>query len=77
MLNLSKPHKGIIKNWSKHELKGPEEKGLGYLIVGTCVNHPRFGYSKFFHTSYVVEHNEETGEIETRNSRYTLEKEHP
>jgi hypothetical protein len=27
---------------------------------------------KYTHTSYVVAHNKTTGEIETRNSRYTL-----
>lgn len=64
-MNNSKPHKGRISGWHKHYTYG------GYIIRGRFVDHPEFaGYSG--HTSLVLSHNEETGEVETRNSRYTL-----
>lgn len=63
-----KPHKGKIKGWSKLKVAGAE--GLGYLIVGQFVDHPEFAHMSG-HTSWVVKH--EGAEIETRNSRYTLE----
>lgn len=62
-----KPHKGRIKNW----FKLPCQNGLRYYIVGTFLEHPDFG-EKETNTSYIVVHDETTGEIETRNSRYTL-----
>lgn len=64
-----KPHKGSIKDWSKLRCT---DKGLGYIILGEFVDHPEFAGAKDGHTSYVVAHDEATGEIETRNSRYTL-----
>lgn len=63
-----KPHKGSIKNWFKYD----SDKGLGYLIRGEFVDHPAFAGLPDGHTSYVISHDEKTGEIETRNSRYTL-----
>jgi hypothetical protein len=65
----TKPHKGQIKNWFKSETEG---FGLGYRIRGEFVDHPEFGNARSGVTSYVVAHDEATGEIETRNSRYTL-----
>jgi hypothetical protein len=63
-----KEHKGSLKNWRKYECPG---HGLGYLILGEFVDHPQFA-GHLGNTSYVVAHDEATGEIETRNSRYTL-----
>lgn len=62
-----KPHHGRIKGWSKE----PCNSGLGYRIVGEFLDHPHFRGPRC-HTSYVIAHNSETGEIETANSRYTL-----
>jgi hypothetical protein len=61
------PHYGRIDNWRRIECEG----GLGYLIVGRSLDHPTFGGASI-QTSYVVAHDSETGEIRTRNSRYTL-----
>lgn len=67
-LPSDKPHKGRIDDWYKSECGAA---GLGYLIRGKFLDHPDFsGY--YGHTSYIVKHDEATGEIETRNSRYTL-----
>lgn len=63
-----KPHKGEIKYWTKVECDAP---GLGYIITGRFMDHPRFAMM-WGHTSWVVAHDEKTGEIETRNTRYTL-----
>lgn len=62
-----KPHKGRIKDWFKYEC---DAKG-GYIIRGRFVDHPEFA-GLAGHTSLVLSHDEATGEIETRNSRYTL-----
>lgn len=82
-MNNEKPFKGTVKSWwkvsfdiDKARAMYPEEDvGLGYYIRGMVKDHPQFGTSRSptFHTSYVVSHNEETGEIVTRNSRYLLE----
>lgn len=61
-----KPDHGRIKSWSKAPCNG----GLGYLIEGEFLDHPYLRGSG--HTSVVIAHNAETGEIETRNSRYRL-----
>lgn len=69
MLARVKPHKGKIKNWYKREIS--ISQGLGYQIMGEFVDHEDFaGYEGW--TSFVVAHDEATGEIETLNSRYTL-----
>ena len=62
-----KPHKCKIRNWGRLPCDG----GLGYYIYGEFVDHPDFG-TKETNSSYVVKHDTKTGEIETRNSRYTL-----
>lgn len=62
-----KPHMGKIVDW--YERPCGEEHGLGYMIVGRSVDHPRFA-GEMFHTSFVVER--VGNEIETNNSRYTL-----
>lgn len=67
-----KPHKGKLVKWWKHyPLPQFGSEGLGYLILGIFVDHPEFA-GEFGNTSWVISHNEETGEIETANSRYTL-----
>lgn len=71
-----KPHKGSISDWQKvmipfeHYYDG-EAVGLGYFIVGRFVTHPDFA-GRRGHTSYIVAHDAMPGEVETRNSRYTL-----
>jgi hypothetical protein len=69
IMTADKTHKGSIKDWVKLPIR--DCPGLGYIICGTFVDHEDFG-GRYGHTSYVVEHDETTGEIETRNSRYTL-----
>ncbi len=64
---MDKPHKGNISGWSKVECS----HGLGYYIMGWFENHPDFS-PKYTNTSWVEKHDTETGEIETRNSRYRL-----
>jgi len=64
-----KPFKGIIEGWRRVRIS----RGR-YIIGGWFVDHPEFA-GKFGHTSYIVHHNEATGELETRNSRYSLGKE--
>jgi hypothetical protein len=61
-----KPHKGRIDKWGKLEIG---RSGLGYVIFGRFLDHEtiRDGF-----TSIVLAHDPATGEIETRNSRYTL-----
>ena len=66
-----KPYKGIITDWTRMACP----MGLGFYIVGQSKDHPIYGPTQpghVFHTSWVVEHNKKTGEIETCNSRYTL-----
>jgi hypothetical protein len=64
-----KPHYGRIANWTKVHLT---DHGLGYIVYGTFLDHPRWKGVDGIHTSAIVTHDEATGEIETRNSRYTL-----
>lgn len=66
-----KPYKGEIISWTKMSIETPNPPGLGYFIIGRFVNHPEFGMERGY-TSYVVKHDAVTGEIETKNSRYTL-----
>lgn len=79
MTTFEKPHKGTIYNWfrvpfDKAETENyyKEDVGLGYIIRGTFRDHPHFA-GQFGHTSWIMRHDEKTGEIETRNSRYTLD----
>lgn len=74
---MAKPHKGRIANWVKFTVD--PSYGLGYVIIGDWLDDPRpikpttpTGRGMELMTSYVVAHDEATGEIETRNSRYTL-----
>ncbi len=73
----SKPHMGLVEDWWQEHFDNDEvqkmyneKPGLGYIIRGTCIRHPKFGTSTHFNTSWVVKH--DGNEIETRNSRYTL-----
>lgn len=54
-----KPHKGKITNWS-------------FVNEGRTVIGIHHGTGGFIRTGTLVNHNIGTGEIETRNSRYTL-----
>lgn len=75
-----KPHRGKITDWWRAEIDlelhrkhfPGEDLGPGYYIRGTFVGHPIFGWSPNSYTSWIVKHDEVTGEVETRNSRYTL-----
>lgn len=62
-----KSHKGRISRWRKHPCAG----GLGYKILGVLEQHPEFKWA-YCATSPVEKHDEDSGEVETRNSRYTL-----
>lgn len=64
-----KPHYGRITDWTKYSCTNGN--GLGYYIMGTLEDHPRIP-RKHTNTSTVLKHDEATGEIETRHSRYTL-----
>lgn len=64
-----KPHEGIITNWSKYETH--TKLGLGFTVCGMFVSHSQF-HGEYGRTSFVIKHDEVTGEIETHNSRYTL-----
>ena len=64
---IDKPYKGRITDWCKL----PSRFGIGYFIYGRFLEHPDFG-EKETNTSWVEKHDPITGEIETRNSRYTL-----
>lgn len=63
-----KPHKGRIEKWVRQETNIPARS----VVWGHFHGHPDFPEGSFGHTSYIVSHDEATGEIETRNSRYTL-----
>ena len=69
--SVTKPHKGIIIDWFKQEYEFPSEDSLGFYIRGKFVDHPEFGGHHGW-TSYVIHWDTKTGEIETKNSRYTL-----
>lgn len=64
----AKPDCGRIQNWRRVDAYG----GLGYVILGRFLDHHRLKGCENGHTSYVVKHDEKTGAVETRNSRYTL-----
>lgn len=75
-----KPHNGQIANWLRayrnsmvHRVDETSEYGVnkGYDIIGLFIDHPDFG-TAMGRTSLVLTHDEDTGEIETLNSRYTL-----
>ncbi len=65
---MEKPHKGRIRNYYKYE--HPNAEGLGYIYMCDWVDHPVFHGSKR-HTSWIIK--DDGKEIETRNSRYTLD----
>lgn len=75
---VEKPYRGRIKNWTKVPCDDGG-RGLGYLIIGDFIDHPDYKSDDswdraWWRTSWVVKHDTATGEIETNNSRYTLEK---
>ncbi len=63
---MEKPHKGRIETWTKLPIGD-----RGYIICGKFLDHEQFAGEEG-HTSFVLSYDEATGEIETRNSRYTL-----
>lgn len=63
---LAKPHLGTLENWSKYYYTNTD-----YVVMGIFMDHPRF-HDMRGHTSLVISHDEETDEIETLDSRYTL-----
>ena len=65
-IDMSKPHKGKLSDW----FKVPCDDGIGFRISG-LLEAPGCGL-QMGHTSFVLAHDEATGEIETYNSRYTL-----
>lgn len=68
-----KPHKGVLTNWYPVYSHQPTEEHLGFYIMGVFHGHPRF-HGKSGHTSMVVAVHAEINEVETLNSRYSLEK---
>lgn len=62
-----KPHRGTLKNWHRREAFGG-----GYVIVGISHGHPDW-HGHLIHTSGIVAERPEINEVETRNSRYSLE----
>lgn len=75
--NDTKPHMGRIKNWSRVETSDPGPgSNLPYFIVGTSTGHPRFdGCGVYTSPVTLFEQTTPGGdiEIETLNSRYTLD----
>ena len=74
MSENEKPHKGRIRDWRIVRLTaffGPENAGKQFA-VGLYVDHPDFA-GKRGATSTIVKYDPRTGEIETENSRYTLD----
>lgn len=72
-MDFLKPHKGRLRFWRKKAAPTwftDRSDNLGYYICGTFVDHPTFK-GKTGYTSLVV--CQEGDEIETLNTRYTLE----
>ena len=75
-----KPHHGRITGWWLHyplDDFEPPEGAPGYIVRGNLIDHPMWDERDPWmkdsgHTSWVLKHDEATGEIETLNSRYTL-----
>ena len=70
--DVSKPHRGTITHWCRVKC----EEGIGFYVKGMFLGHPEFD-RLYACTSYVVHASfilagASGGEIETRNSRYTL-----
>lgn len=63
---MEKPHRGTIYDVYKIPCSG----GLGYALGCTFKDHPVFAGQRG-HTSYIVKN--DGNEVETRNSRYTIE----
>lgn len=72
-MDISKPHRGRIVNWTASKIAGPFGSRLA-VIVGQTPDHPDapVGHTFPIITSAVILHDDRSGEIETVNSRYTL-----
>ena len=66
-----KPHKGTILNYRKIKVSEPTDEHLGFVVWGLPHGHPEF--VNWIRTSLVVKEYPEINEIETLNSRYSLE----
>jgi len=77
---VSKTHHGRITNWWLHYPLSdftPPEGAPGYIVRGDLIDHPMWDARDPWmkgrgNTSWVLRHDEATGEIETLNSRYSL-----
>jgi hypothetical protein len=58
-MSNDKPHKGTLRDWFKFPCG---DHGLGYVVFGINEGHPIWGGGEL-RTSYVVAHDEATGEI--------------
>lgn len=67
-----KPHKGTLVQWKPVYTMLATEEHLGYYIVGVFHGHPQF-HGRAGHTSMIVAVRPEINEVETLNSRYSLE----
>jgi hypothetical protein len=67
-----KPHRGTLKNWVPVPVASIDGTGLGYMICGIFHGHPWL-HGADGHTSVVMVLRPEINEIETRNSRYSVE----
>lgn len=78
-----KPYKGEIIGWyresfdvERNKAHYREDVGLGFIVRGTFVDHPKYGFSPRSSTSWIVNESKPDAEgnrmIETRNSRYKL-----
>ena len=72
---MTKAHMGTITRWRRVPLEGEFRGiGLGYRIAGWGDRYlPAESHRNAITTSVVAAHDEATGEIETWNSRYTLD----
>lgn len=66
---MSKPHRGTIKNWARSESWSHPGR---YVIVGVSHGHPEF-HGGPIRTSLIEVERPEINEVETLNSRYSLE----
>lgn len=77
---MSKTHHGRITNWWLHyplSCFEPPEGAPGYIVRGDLIDHPMWNERDPWmngsgNTSWVLRHDDTTGEVETLNSRYRL-----
>lgn len=70
---MAKPHNGRIASWRHVDVRGKDGELVVTVIYGTFLEHPDWGGGPCEgRTGPVVFFDAKSGEIETRNSRYTL-----